>query len=82
MRCEYKDGLKIDYSGSLHITNGSDIDVFIEEPYIPANIRKELSEASSENSCDHLRKIGQLVTDTVGSRACLADVDSKACVNF
>ncbi len=82
MRCEYKDGWNIDYSGSLHITKGTDIDVFMEEGYIPANIKVELDDANSRNSCDHLRKIGELVTDTVGSRACLADIDSKACVNF
>ncbi len=82
MRCEYKDGWIIDFSGSLHITKGDEINVFMEEGYIPANIKHELDEASRENSCDYLRKIGQVVTDTVGAKACLADLDSKACVNF
>ena len=82
MRCEYKDGLSIDYSGSLHITKGDEINVFMEEGYIPANIRHDLDEASRKNSCEDFRKVGQLVTDTVGWKACLADIDSKACANF
>jgi len=71
MRCEYNDGLKVDYSGSLHIRKGNNVNVFITGEYIPANIRRDLDSAASKNSCEDFRKIAQTVTDTVGSRACI-----------
>ncbi len=68
MRCEYNDGLKVDYSGSLHIWDDRKIDVFMERDYISSNIRKDLDSAAAGNDCGAMRKIAQAVTDTVGSR--------------
>ena len=82
MKCEYSDGLKVDYSDSLHITRGDDINVFVERDYIASNIKHYLNAACSNNSCDELRKVAEVVTNTVGRRACFADMDSKACENF
>ena len=82
MRCEYNDGLNVDYSGYLHISKRNDINVFMDEDFIPANIKHDLNAASQSNNCGNIRKIAEAVTDTVGSRACLADMDSKTCANF
>jgi len=71
MRCEYEDGLKVDYSGSLHIKQGSDIDVYMKDGLIPANIKSELNEATRNFSCEEMRKVAKTVTDTVGKRACI-----------
>jgi hypothetical protein len=71
MRCEYSDGLRVDYSGSLHIRKGEEVNVFINGDFIPANIRGDLDKAVSRNSCEDFRKIAQAVTDTVGSKVCI-----------
>ncbi len=68
MRCEYNDGLKVDYSGSLHIWDDKKTDVFMESDFIASNIRRDLDMAAGSNDCDRMRKIAQVVTDTVGSR--------------
>ncbi len=82
MKYEFDDGMVVDYSGSIHITKGTEIDIFMEEDFIPVNIKKDLEEATRRNSHDEVRKIAWLVADTVGYKACLADVDSKACANY
>ncbi len=71
MRCEYNDGLKVDYSGSLRIQKGDEINVFLKEDFISSNIKHDLDSAVSRNSCDDFRKIAQAVTDTVGSKVCI-----------
>jgi hypothetical protein len=68
MRCEYNDGLKVDYSGSLHIWDDKKTDVFMERDFIASNIRRDLDMAAGSNDCGKMRKIAQVVTDTVGSR--------------
>ncbi|MBP1752565.1 MAG: hypothetical protein H6Q57_1401 [Geobacteraceae bacterium] len=82
MKYEFSDGMVVDYSGSIHVTRGTEIDLFIEEGYIPVNVRKDLEEATRKGSRDDIKKIAVMLTDTVGSKACLADIDSKACVNL
>ncbi len=71
MRCEYNDGLRVDYSGSLRIQKGDEVNVFIKGDFIPSNIKHDLDSAVSSNSCDDFRKIAQAVTDTVGSKVCI-----------
>ena len=71
MRCEYDDGLKVDYSGSLKITKGEEVNVFVKEGLIPANFKSGLDAAASHNSCGELRQVARTVTETVGSRACI-----------
>ncbi len=82
MRYEYSDGLVVDYSDNIHITRGTEIDIFIEKDFIPANIKRDLDEATRRDSREDVRKVALALTDTVGWKACLADVDSKACVNY
>jgi hypothetical protein len=71
MKCEYEDGLKVDYSGALHIVKGSEINVFMKEGLIPANIKGNLDAAARNFSCGDMRKAAQEVTETVGNRACI-----------
>lgn len=71
MRCEYGDGLKVDYAGSLHIKKGNEIDVYMKDGFIPANIKTDLERATQANSCDDMRRVAKSVTDTVGNRACI-----------
>ena len=71
MFCEYKDGLKVNYSGSLQITKGKDVNVIIKEGYLPANIRSGLDQAASQGSCSEMRKVADDVTATFGSKACI-----------
>jgi hypothetical protein len=71
MICEYKDGLKVNYSGSLQITKGKDVNVLIKAGFIPSNIKSGLEQASSHHSCSDMRKVAEDVTATFGSRACI-----------
>lgn len=71
MVCEYKDGLKVNFSGSLQITKGKDVNVFIKEGFMPANIRSGLEGAANHSSCSDLRKIADDVMTTFGKRACI-----------
>jgi hypothetical protein len=71
MKCEYGDGMTVDYSGSLRIRKGDSVNVFIAEDFIPANVKGYLAKAVGENSCDELQKIAGIVTDTVGSKVCI-----------
>jgi len=82
MKCEYSDGLKVEYSDSLHVTMGDDVNVFVEHGYVPSNIRQYLKTACDNNDCGEIRRIAEAVTNTVGRKACFADMDSKACANF
>lgn len=63
MRCEYKDGFKVDYSESLRITKGNDVDLLVKGDQIPANFRGDLDAAARHNSCGELRSAAQAVTD-------------------
>jgi hypothetical protein len=71
MICAYKDGLKVNYSGSLQITKGKDVNVLIKEGFLPANIKSGLDQAAGHHSCRDMRKVADDVTATFGSRACI-----------
>jgi hypothetical protein len=71
MRCEYKDGLKVNYSGPLQITKGQDVNVFIKEARIPDSIKSDLDMALFKDSCGDLRTIADTVTKSFGNRACI-----------
>ena len=71
MKCEYKDGMKVNYSGSLRVTKGDEVNLYIAEDFIPANVKGFLSKAESEHSCEELGKIAKIVTATVGSKVCI-----------
>lgn len=71
MRCEYTDGLKVDYSGSLQILKGKDVNVYMKEGFIPANIKGDLEKAAQNFNCGEMRKIAETVRETVGDKACI-----------
>ncbi len=65
MRCDYKDDFKVDYSGSLHITKGSGVDLVIKGNQIPANYKACLDSAVKRNSCHELRSAAKGVTNSL-----------------
>jgi hypothetical protein len=65
MRCEYKDDFQVEYTGSLHITKGNDVDFVVNEAQIPANAKACLDSAVSRNSCHELRAAARAVTGTI-----------------
>jgi len=67
MKCAYNDGLRVDYSGSLHISKGKDVDLVLEAEEIPERYKEELVGAVRHNSCSELKKAALEVTDAVGS---------------
>jgi len=71
MRCEFKDGLKVNYSGPLQITKGRDVNVFIKEARLPDSIKNDLEMALFKNSCGDMRTIAETVTKSFGNRACI-----------
>lgn len=71
MKCEYNDGLKVNYSGPLQIIKGQDVNVFIRESRIPEDIKYDLEMALYKNSCGDMRTIADTVTKTYGNRACI-----------
>jgi hypothetical protein len=71
MICEYRDGLKVHYSGTLQITKGKDVNVLIKEDFIPSNIKSGLDKAASHHSCSDLRKVADDVRATYGNRVCV-----------
>lgn len=71
MKCEFSDGLKVNYSGPLQITKGKDVNVFIKEELIPSSIKSDLDMALFKNSCNDMRTIAESVTKTFGKRACI-----------
>ena len=71
MKCEFKDGLKVNYSGPLQITKGQDVNVFIKEARIPDSIKSDLDMALFKDSCGDLRTIAETVTKSFGNRACI-----------
>jgi len=71
MKCEFSDGLKVNYTGPLQIMKGQDVNVFIKEERIPGTIKNDLDMALFRNSCSEIRKVADTVTKTFGSRACI-----------
>ena len=71
MRCAYNDGLTVDYDGSLRITKGSDVNVFMKNGRIPDEIKGDLESAVHSMSCSDLLTVSRKVRDSVGDRACV-----------
>jgi hypothetical protein len=65
MKCEYNDGFKVDYAGSLRISKGNDVEIFVQGGQINAQCRHDLDAAASHNSCSELRAAAREVTDTI-----------------
>jgi len=66
MKCQYDDELQVDYAGSLRITKGDGVNVYLSASDIPETIKGELEAAALHDSCGELRHAAQEVTDTVG----------------
>ncbi len=76
MRCEYGDGLKVDYSGSLRITRGKEIfGLSVRENAMTDDFRNELNMAVRSKSCDDLRKIAQAIADNIGGK-----ISGRVCI--
>jgi hypothetical protein len=69
MICEYNDGFKVDYAGSLKITKGNDISFSVKESSIPANVKSGLVAAAAHNSCGELRQAAQRATGLISGAA-------------
>jgi hypothetical protein len=67
MKCAYNDGLRVDYTGSLHISKGSDVDLVIKAEEIPERYKEELVGATRHYSCSELRGAALEVVDAVDS---------------
>ncbi|HXE97755.1 MAG TPA: hypothetical protein VN642_15225 [Dongiaceae bacterium] len=65
MKCEYDDGIKVDYSGALQIEKGDDVSLYVKKGFIPGKIKGALQTAARKNDCDELRKAVCQLTDTI-----------------
>jgi len=63
MKCEYDDGYQVTYSGTLRITKGDDVNLFVKKRFIPSKIMGALQTAARHNSCDELRKAAMNLID-------------------
>jgi hypothetical protein len=71
MKCTFDDGFEVDYSDSLRIRNGSDINVFLKGSSLTEDIRNDLDRASLSNSCGEMRRLAEAVTERFGKKACI-----------
>ena len=65
MRCEYDDGFKVNYSGSLSIKKGDDVDLYVKENFIPSTVKSGLEAAEVHKNCCELRQAAYGVTDAI-----------------
>ena len=65
MKCEYDDGYKVDYSGSLRITKAEDVNLFVKKRFIPAIVMGALQTAARQNNCLELRKAAWKIVDII-----------------
>jgi len=65
MKCDYVDGFKIDYSGSLRVNKGVDVNLFVKKGFIPGKIKGALQKAARQKDCVGLRKAACQLTDTI-----------------
>jgi hypothetical protein len=71
MKCEYSDGVRIEYSGSLSVRKGTEICGYLaKKDAIPESFRYELDTAVRGNNCGDLRKIAMAFAMDCG-RVCL-----------
>jgi len=72
MRCEFKDGMKIDYSGSLTVRNGNEIvGHLVKDTGLPDTIKNLLDNAARNQNCSELRRITEELTRTDCGRVCI-----------
>ncbi len=66
MRCEFRDGVEIEYAGTLSVSKGEDFGVVLDAGDIPAGFKSYLDSAARHNNCCELRTIAQEITAAVG----------------
>lgn len=71
MRCEYRDGMKVNYTGPLQITRGNDINVFISEGRLTPAMKDDLEMALFRNSCTSFKEVADEAMKSYGNRACI-----------
>ncbi len=72
MRCEFRDGLKINYAGSLGVRKGTEINAYkVADDSMPDFIRAELDKAVRNGSCSEMRKIAEAIIRNPCGRICL-----------
>jgi len=72
MKCEFKDGMTIDYSGSLTVRKGNNIvGVLVKETGLPDAIKNVLDTAARNHNCTELRRITEELTRTDCGRVCI-----------
>jgi len=72
MRCEFKDGMTIDYSGSLRVRTGNSIvGVLMKETGLPDTIKNVLDNAARNQNCSELRRLTEELTRTDCGRVCI-----------
>lgn len=72
MKCDFEDGMKIDYSGSLTVRNGNEIvGYLVKETGLPDSIKNVLDNAARNQNCSELRRLTEELTRTDCGRVCI-----------
>jgi hypothetical protein len=71
MRCEFDDGLQVEYSGAgaLRVIKGDEVNLFLKDGCVPEDLRSELEGANL--SCAGLRSVAKKATERFGDKACI-----------
>ncbi len=73
MKCEYDDGLKVDFDGFLRITKGDEVNLYIKEGFVPREIKGRLTVATINYSCSSMREVAEDATRVLGKKACILE---------
>lgn len=68
---EFDDGMMVEFTGSILIKKGNDINVYIKEGFVPLKIKEDLELMSRIGS--DVRKLVQVITDAVGTNIYIKD---------
>jgi hypothetical protein len=68
---EFDDGMVVEFTGSILIKKGNDINVYIKEGFVPSKIKEDL-EVMNRIGGD-VRKLVEVITDAVGSNIYIKD---------
>lgn len=64
MKCEFKDGVRIEYSGSLCIRKGSEINGYlVRGDSMPESLKNTLVTAVRNENCKEIRKISDAIVN-------------------
>jgi hypothetical protein len=68
---EFDDGMTVEFTGSIFIKKGNDVNVYIKEGFVPLKIKEDLEVMSRIGS--DVRKLVEVITDTVGTNIYIKD---------